>query len=704
LAVDKRRRPAQAAGAWPFARSEMAERIRAYEWTSTPLGPLEHWPSSLRTLVDLMLQSPRMMAVCWGPQALLLFNDAFYRLVGPRGALALGRSAFDTCAGARAVFEPHLRAALAGRTVQLYDQHYPFAHSTELREAWFDETHHPVYLDDGCVGGVFSILEDSTARVQAERDRVQSEALLHQSTVRDAYLLRLSDALRPLDDAVAVMAEASRVLGEQLGAARVLYGEVSTDGTELIVERCHVAGDAPTLAGRYRMADFGPSLMRELAAGRSVTVDEVATAPGLCAEERRAYAALGIAALAGVPLIKGERFVANFSVHHAAPHAWTTAELALIEETAQRTWAAVELARAEAARRDSEAQIRAIANLVPDLLWRSNMQGDVQWYSERWYEYTGQAPGAAMGHGWCDVVHPQDLADTLRHWKEAANARQPYVREHRLRRHDGEFRWFLTRAEPLRDHDGEVLLWFGSATDVHEQRLSRELLEQRVAERTRTLQQLLLRLETVQDEERRRLARELHDGLGQYLSSVALVVGALCQAPDDPAVRGKLQRLNEMMQGLDRELDRMVFILRPTALEDGGLGEGVAAYARTWSELTGVTVDLELHGLDGRRLPAPVETAVFRIVQEALTNVAKYARASRVSVSLERRRRQLVGSVEDDGVGFDAGAEAMASASGRHHWGLLGMRERAQALGGSFAVESQPGSGTTVLWRLPLGH
>jgi signal transduction histidine kinase len=162
-----------------------------------------------------------------------------------------------------------------------------------------------------------------------------------------------------------------------------------------------------------------------------------------------------------------------------------------------------------------------------------------------------------------------------------------------------------------------------------------------------------------------------------------------------------MQRLQDLIQDLDRELDRIVFILRPTALEDCGLGEGVAAYAQSWSELTGVALDMELRGLDGDRLGPAVEAASFRVVQEALNNVAKYARASRVSLSLQRRRGLLVGSIEDDGVGFNA-AEAMTPAAGRTNWGLLGMQERIEALGGSFAIDSQPGQGTTVLWRVPL--
>jgi signal transduction histidine kinase len=114
-----------------------------------------------------------------------------------------------------------------------------------------------------------------------------------------------------------------------------------------------------------------------------------------------------------------------------------------------------------------------------------------------------------------------------------------------------------------------------------------------------------------------------------------------------------------------------------------------------------MSVDVELHGLDGERLPAPVETVVFRVVQEALNNVAKHALASHVSVSLQRRGGQLAGSIEDNGVGFET-SDTAALTAGRTHWGLVSMRERIEALGGTLAIESRAGEGTSILLRVPL--
>ncbi|WP_157266943.1 ATP-binding protein [Azohydromonas aeria] len=239
-------------------------------------------------------------------------------------------------------------------------------------------------------------------------------------------------------------------------------------------------------------------------------------------------------------------------------------------------------------------------------------------------------------------------------------------------------------------------------------RESRERLEQCVAERTQELQtlatrqrRLLQHLETMQDEERRRIARELHDSLGQQLTAVSLALGALHGKLRGRAAGEDVAEVRRALEVADRDLDRLVFELRPAALEHGGLHEGITAYVSSWSALTGQPVDLLLRGLQGRALPVHVELAVFRVVQEALNNIAKHARSRSVSVSVECFKARLVASVEDDGVGFDA-ARALDVEAGQVNWGLVGMRERIEALGGSFEIESRPGEGTAVLWRVPL--
>lgn len=195
-------------------------------------------------------------------------------------------------------------------------------------------------------------------RAEAE-ERKRAKEALHASEERQAFLLKLSDVLRRVADPVAIQAEASRVLGEHLGVNRALYTEIEADGEHNLVERDYTRG-VPSFAGRYRSDDFGAELMREARAGRTFLVADTTTDPRLSDAERAAYAGINIAAHVAVPLVKGGRLAALFVVMQAPPRAWTAAEVSLVEETAERTWAAVERAKAESALRDSEVRFRSL--------------------------------------------------------------------------------------------------------------------------------------------------------------------------------------------------------------------------------------------------------------------------------------------------------------------------------------------------------
>lgn len=215
--------------------------------------------------------------------------------------------------------------------------------------------------------------------------------------------------------------------------------------------------------------------------------------------------------------------------------------------------------------------------------------------------------------------------------------------------------------------------------------------------------QLLVHVEAAQEAERRRIALELHDSVGQNLTAMSLCIATLeGHAPDD-TTRSQLARLRTLLGAADRDLDHLVFQLRPIALDGCMLADAVAKHAQAWSAMFHVPVDLLVQGLEQADLSEQVEVAVFRLVQEALNNIAKHAQASRVSLAIRRSRSALVVSIEDDGRGFDAQALADAR-SAPLSFGIAGMRERVQALGGSFSVEAAKGSGCAVLVRIPLSR
>jgi signal transduction histidine kinase len=221
------------------------------------------------------------------------------------------------------------------------------------------------------------------------------------------------------------------------------------------------------------------------------------------------------------------------------------------------------------------------------------------------------------------------------------------------------------------------------------------LFEQVRAGRER-LRSLSRRLVEVQETERRYVARELHDEASQALVSLMVGLRLLEQdAPDPQAVIEGIATLKQMVDGVITDLHRLAMDLRPASLDHLGLAAALRQHVQTVREQHRLEVQYEVIGLDAR-LPADVETAVYRVAQEALTNVIRHARATRVDVLVERRGRKLVVLVEDDGIGFDP---VQAEQGGR--LGLISMRERTEMLGGGLEIESAAGAGTTVRLEVP---
>jgi signal transduction histidine kinase len=220
--------------------------------------------------------------------------------------------------------------------------------------------------------------------------------------------------------------------------------------------------------------------------------------------------------------------------------------------------------------------------------------------------------------------------------------------------------------------------------------------------------QLLDRLITVQEEERKRIALELHDQTGQPLTSLIMTLGMLGEAESisGAEVRAQAQYLRETAAQVMKEVHDLALELRPSVLDDLGLLAALRHLHKGYQDRFHMPVDLQVLGLGDERLPSEVETALYRIVQEALTNVAKHAQAETVSVVLEKRDASVRLIIEDDGRGFDVNSvlgsrREYKPTDGR--LGLYGMRERAALLGGTLTIESTPGMGTTIFVDVPLG-
>ncbi len=201
-----------------------------------------------------------------------------------------------------------------------------------------------------------------------------------------------------------------------------------------------------------------------------------------------------------------------------------------------------------------------------------------------------------------------------------------------------------------------------------------------------------------QEEERKRIARELHDDASQALTSLRVGLKTLTDICDDPELHRRVADLQTIAAQTMQSIHDLALQLRPSVLDDLGLVAALERHLADCRRRYGLTIDFAAHGLSDTRLAPTIETALYRIVQEALTNIGRHAHAHTVSVLLERRDGRVVAVIEDDGVGFDPGA---ADGAGRR-LGLFGMQERAALLGGRFTVESMPGRGTSIFVEVPL--
>lgn len=356
---------------------------------------------------------------------------------------------------------------------------------------------------------------------------------------------------------------------------------------------------------------------------------------------------------------------------------------------------ALEHLNGELAQRNQE--LDAIVRTAPDVIFSCQPGGSRDYFSERFYEYTGTPVGSLEGFAWMDYVHPEDVERVKIQWDECIESGESYQAEYRLRGRNGQYRWFRARAVPVRDRDGNILKWHGTCSDIHDSKLLEEsmrgtsmALEKTVRERTEVLRRLSSRLMTMQDDERRRIARELHDSVGQELAAAKMIVEGVIL---NSTVQSD-KALVEASRGIDRaiqEVRTMSHLLHPPLLDEVGLVSALRWYLEGLTQRSGIETSLDVHPQDFGRLSPELETAVFRIVQEALTNVFRHSEASHAWVTLTHRKNQVLVKVRDDGKGLRE--ETVRLRPGSVGVGIGGMRQRVEEFGGELQLANgNPGA------------
>lgn len=360
-----------------------------------------------------------------------------------------------------------------------------------------------------------------------------------------------------------------------------------------------------------------------------------------------------------------------------------------------------ERTKVESMLRDSELRFRGAFDFAPVGMGLLDLTGRIHQVNRAMCEMMGYTYAEYSKLSMQDVTHPDDVEPSWQLIRLLINGQIPYLEQEKRYIHKtGRIIWASVRGSLVRDEAGKPIYLVGHVQDITLQKLAeaeRTKLFQELATSRNNLQQLSRKLVQVQEAERRRIALELHDQVGQELTVLKLNLER-CQECFSSDTHNVLEETHARASRLLSMVRDLSLDLRPTMLDDLGLLHAMLWYLERFKTSSGLSIDFKHRGIGHRRFAAEVETAAFRIVQEALTNVARHARAKEVRIWLWASKERLTITIEDKGVGFDA--EAMLSAS--TSTGLSGMRERAALLGGTFSLESAVGRGTSLTAELPL--
>ncbi len=356
--------------------------------------------------------------------------------------------------------------------------------------------------------------------------------------------------------------------------------------------------------------------------------------------------------------------------------------------------------QAENKLKESEKQLRLLTETIPQLVWTSQPDGSTDYCNQRWLDYTGLTMEEATGRGWQSALHPADSERALGTRHQAMSAGQGYEQEVRLRSASGAYRWFLSRSLPMRDSAGRIVKWYGTNTDIEDRKQVEEALrnsEEELRKSHTRIEDLAGRLIIAQEEERKHLARELHDDLNQELVALAIGISRLKrQYPDAGAnIQEQAAHLQDKTKWLSERVRQMSHQLHSSILQHVGLVAALRSYCAEFTEREGITVSLHIR--DDLEAPENIALCLYRVTQESLRNTARHSGAKSATVTLALVGNLLELRVADQGAGFDPD-----QAKERRGLGLISMEERVRLLRGSFELKSQPGVGTELRVRISL--
>lgn len=593
----------------------MARRIRAYDWSVTPLGCSTGWSPRLKLMVEQVLDNPLVASLVCGPEHLLIYNDAAADLYGEHHPAALARPLPLTFPAGWATVGALYQRAFSGEAVRISRQPLDTRGTADPPTDMFDALLMPVREEDGCIAYVHMAGIEISSHARAEAVLRQSEERL--AAIFGSAAVGLSE-LAPDGRFLRVNDELCRILGRsreellRLTAFDVTHPDDIAPSLAVIAESQRT-GQPASMDKRYVRPDGTPvwanSRVRRLNQDATQPSSQLAVTADLterrAAEERvreseaRLRLALdashmGVwtyepaadrfefdtraAEIAGVEPVGALSALAVIALFHPDDvglvqaklaealdprgSGWNEAEVRFIHPNGSMRWAQAraqsvldrhgqagwsmrlfgtllditESKHAEERLRESEARFRTVANLVPDFLWSSDPAGQATWFSDRWYTYTGQMKADALGSGWQAFIHPDDREQTMARFLQVVETGRQYSHEHRIRRKDGTYRWFMVRAEPIHDADGRLTQCYGAVTDIHEMhelQARQGVLVEELQHRTRNLLGVVRSI-AQQTMVRSASSEAFREQFNDRLAALSRVQGLLSRAEHEP--------------------------------------------------------------------------------------------------------------------------------------------------------------------------
>lgn len=432
-----------------------------------------------------------------------------------------------------------------------------------------------------------------------------------------------------------------------------------------------------------------PTIRIALLDGKEVLIENVSRMSEEMQDEKEYFDHYDVRSCIGIPVGGTSAAVrgALVGLKRSATHHWSP-EIVYSLRIVAGSLAQASMSRlAESALRESESRFRKMADCAPFMIWMADQNNQRTFYNRAWLEFAGRAIDQQLKSGGTEDIYADDRERYVESYKQAFDSKTDFSLEYRLRRFDGEYRWVQAAGVPRFDTDGRFLGYIGSCLDVDESKRMHDALSEFSG-----------RLIAAQEEERFRIARELHDDLNQRM---ALVLIRLEQVRDryhgmPSEIARELTEIAEIANDVSESIHQLSRELHPSRLDHVGLGAALGRLCREMSEQYGLQIEFMQRDLPPE-IPRAVAVCLYRVSQEALTNIVKHSGAKRASVALWALNDQIELRISDSGCGFDS-----TSVDEMGGLGLLSMRERLRLVGGEIHIISHPMRGTEIQASVPL--